>query len=63
MNRNLTVMYIGGAILGIALVIYVVYLLGFLLKNLSVISGTDLRKTPEIATFNLEKFKEIKKAQ
>ena len=42
---------------------YVVYLLGFLVKNLSVISGTDLLKTPEIATFDLEKFKEIKKAQ
>ena len=56
-------MYVGGALLSVALIGYVVYLLGFLLKNLSVISGTDLRKTPEIATFNLEKFQEIKKAR
>lgn len=63
MKRNAILMYVGGALLAVATVGYVVYLLGFLVKNLSVISGTDLLKTPEIATFDLEKFKEIKKAQ
>ncbi|MEK7654576.1 MAG: hypothetical protein AAB345_04895 [Patescibacteria group bacterium] len=63
MKRNTILMYVGGALLTAATIGYVIYLLGFLVKNLSVISGTDLLKTPEIATFDLEKFKEIKKAQ
>jgi hypothetical protein len=33
------------------------------MQNISVISGADIRKAPEIATFNLEKFQQIKKAQ
>ena len=56
-------MYAAGIILSLSLIIYVVYLFNFLLQNLSTISGADIRKSPEIATFDLDKFREIKKAQ
>lgn len=62
MTKNL-LFYIGGAVIGILLLIYVVYLLNFLVQKMSVISGANLLKTPEIATFNLEKFGEIRKAK
>lgn len=62
MSKNI-LFYIGGAVIGILLMIYVIYLLNFLLQKMSAISGTDALKAPEIASFNLEKFGEIKKAQ
>ena len=63
MRKNTAILHIAGAAIGIALSIYVVYLLNSLLQNLSVISGADINKTPQIATFDLEKFQQIKKAQ
>ena len=62
MSKNI-LFYIGGAVIGLLLMVYVIYLLNFLLQKMSAISGTDALKTPEIASFNLEKFGEIKKAQ
>ena len=62
MSKNI-LFYIGGAAIGLLMMVYVIYLLNFLLQKMSAISGTDALKTPEIASFNLEKFGEIKKAQ
>lgn len=62
MTKNL-LFYIGGAVIGLLLMIYVIYLLNFLVQNLSIISGADIHKSPEIATFDLEGFQKIKKAQ
>lgn len=63
MKRNTAILYAAGITLALALGVYVVYLLNFLVQNLSAISGADIRKTPEIATFDLEGFQKITKAQ
>lgn len=61
MKRNL-LFYIAGGLMGILLLIYVIYLLNFLFAQLSVVSRADLEE-PQIATFNLEKIKELKASQ
>ncbi|MDO8467125.1 MAG: hypothetical protein Q7S83_03235 [bacterium] len=63
MKKNAAILYVAGITIALALMIYVIYLLNFLLQNLSAISGADIRKTPEIATFDLEGFQKIQKAQ
>ncbi len=63
MNSKTISFYIGGAVIGVLLMIYVIYLLNFLLQKMSAVSGSDVLKNPEIATFDLGKFGEIKKAQ
>lgn len=50
-------------IFGIGLLIYVVYLMNLLFVQISVASKADLRNGQEIATFNLDKFKELKISQ
>mgnify|MGYP001573806626 CR=1 FL=1 len=59
MKRSL-LFYIAGGLLGLVLFIYVVYLINFTARNISVVSGTNLLNVPEIATYNFAKFKQIK---
>lgn len=61
--KNNIILSIAGALFSILLLIYVIYLLNSLLQSASVISGSDVGKTPEIATFDLDKFQQIKKTQ
>ena len=63
MKKNTTILYVAGVTIALALMIYVIYLLNFLLQNLSTISGAGIRKTPEITTFDLEGFQKIEKAR
>ena len=62
MKKNF-LFYIAGGLLSLFLVIYIVYLLNFLVTQISVVSGTNLLKVPEIATYNFEKFKQLRAGQ
>ena len=61
MNKNVP-FYIVGGVLAVVLGAYVIYLVNVLVTNISVVSGTNLLAPPEIATYNFEKFKQIKGA-
>jgi len=54
MSKHSLIFYISSALLSLALIIYVIYIINVLVAQVSVISGNDLLKVPEIATFNLE---------
>ncbi len=54
--------YIAGGLLGLFLLIYVIYLVNFLVSRISVVSGTNLLQTPQITTYNFDKFRQIKGA-
>ena len=59
MNKNI-IFYIVGGLLSVLLIVYVVYLFNLLVSQISVVSGTSLLEVPEIATYNFEKFKQLK---
>ena len=63
MSKHSLIFYISSALLSLALIIYVIYIINVLVAQVSVISCNDLLKVPEIATFNLEKFNELKIAK
>ncbi len=52
--------YIVGGVLALLLAAYVIYLVNVIVSNISVISGTNLLNPPAIATYNFDKFKQIK---
>jgi len=60
-NKSI-IFYVVGGVLSVALLIYVVFLVNVLVSNISVVSGTNLLKTPEIATYNFARFQQIKGA-
>ena len=62
MNKSLLFYIIGGLFL-VLLIIYLATLLNTLVESTSVISQTNLPTTQQVATFNLEKFKELKIAK
>lgn len=59
MNKKI-IFYITGGLLTLLLVIYVGTLFGTLASKMSVISQTGATDVPPVASFNLEKFKELK---
>ncbi len=63
MSKHSLIFYISSALLSIALFIYLIYIINVLVAQVAVMSNNDLLKVPEIATFNLEKFNELKIAQ
>ena len=63
MSKHSLIFYISSALLSLALIIYVIYIINVLAAQVSIISNNDLLKVPEIVTFNLEKFNELKIAK
>lgn len=55
-----TLFNILGGLIGLALLIYAGYLLIFLFNQVQYSFRTDLLKVPEIETFNLEGFQQLK---
>ncbi len=55
--------YISGGVMAVVLLSYVIYLANLAVRNISVVSDSGLLNPPEIATYNFEKFKQIKGAQ
>ena len=61
-NKNL-LFYVIGGLLSLLLIIYVVYLLNFLVSQISVVSGAGPLNVPKIETYNFEKFSQLKGSQ
>ncbi len=52
--------YLIGGLLAALLLVYSAYYVIFLIARVSAVSEKILPKTPEVVTFNLEKFNELK---
>ncbi len=63
MNSKNFIYYLISGILGLGMAVYLVFLMNLLFSQISVVSRADLTNNQEVATFNLEKFKELKISQ
>lgn len=52
--------YISGSLLAVLLLVYVIYLANLLVSQMSAVSGTNLLNPPKIATYNFEKFEQLR---